>query len=153
MEYAVGVILAIAVGLFASLVGFDKERSFYPTVLIVIAAYYLLFAAMAKSTDALLAEVLPMLLFGAAAAVGFQRTLWIVAAAPGTPWRFRSDSPRRHQQPGSARVVAGLLPRLRSDGRRLPGRPACRSTDPEYGVNRRGRRDTHGIYLESCLTG
>ena len=81
MEYAVGVILAIAVGLFASLVGFDKERSFYPTVLIVIAAYYLLFAAMAKSTDALLAEVLPMLLFGAAAAVGFQRTLWIVAAA------------------------------------------------------------------------
>jgi hypothetical protein len=32
MEYAVGVIIATAVGLFASLVGFNKERSFYPVV-------------------------------------------------------------------------------------------------------------------------
>ena len=52
--------------MFASVIGFDKERSFYPVVLIVIATYYILFAAMAKSTDALLAEALPMLLFTAA---------------------------------------------------------------------------------------
>jgi len=81
MEYAAGVILATAVGLFASLIGFDKERSFYPTVLIVIATYYLLFAAMAKSTDAFVAETFPVLLFAAAAAVGFRGTLWIVVAA------------------------------------------------------------------------
>jgi hypothetical protein len=81
MEYAAGAILATAVGLSASLIGFDKERSFYPTVLIVVASYYLLFAAMAKSTDALVAESLPMLLFVAAAALGFRGTLWIVAAA------------------------------------------------------------------------
>jgi hypothetical protein len=81
MEYAVGVSLAVAVGLFASLVGLDRERSFYPTVLIVIAALYLLFAAMAESTDALVAEALPALLFVAAAALGFRRTPWIVVAA------------------------------------------------------------------------
>jgi hypothetical protein len=81
MEYAAGVLLAIAVGLFASLSGFDKERSFYATVLIVIATYYLLFAAMAKSADALVAEALPVMLFAAAAVFGFRRTPWIVAAA------------------------------------------------------------------------
>jgi hypothetical protein len=81
MEYAAGVILATTIGLFASLIGFDKERSFYPTVLIVIAMYYLLFAAMAKSTDALVAEALPVLLFAAAAALGFRGTPWIVVAA------------------------------------------------------------------------
>lgn len=77
MEYAIGIMLAVAVGLFASVVGFDKERSFYPTVLIVIANLYLLFAAMAKSTDALLAETIPMLLFTTAAVLGFRRTLWL----------------------------------------------------------------------------
>jgi hypothetical protein len=80
MEYAAGVILATAVGLLGSLIGFDKERSYYPTVLIVIATYYLLFAAMAKSTDALVAESFPVLLFASAAAVGFRKTLWIIVA-------------------------------------------------------------------------
>ena len=55
MEYVVGIAAAVAVGLFATLIGFDKERSFYPVVLIVIATLYLLFAAMAKSTDSLVA--------------------------------------------------------------------------------------------------
>lgn len=80
MEYAIGFILAVAVGIFASLIGFDKERSFYPVVLIVIAGLYLLFALIGKSGDALLAEVLPMLLFTAAAGFGFRRTPWVVVA-------------------------------------------------------------------------
>jgi type I restriction enzyme S subunit len=44
MEYAIGIVAATAVGLFGTVIGFDKERSFYPVVLIVIAALYLLFA-------------------------------------------------------------------------------------------------------------
>jgi hypothetical protein len=80
MEYAIGLILAVAVGIFASVVGFDKERSFYPVVLLVIAVLYILFACMAGSTDALFAEALPALLFVTAAATGFRRTLWIVVA-------------------------------------------------------------------------
>lgn len=81
MEYAVGASLAVAIGLFASLVGLDKERSFYSTVMIVIATLYLLFAAIGKSSHAATAEALPALLFVAAAALGFRRTPWILVAA------------------------------------------------------------------------
>jgi hypothetical protein len=79
MGYFIGVALAVGVGLFASTLGLDKERGFYPVVLIVIAAYYVLFAAMAGSTSAIVAEMLPALLFVAAAAVGFKKSLWVVA--------------------------------------------------------------------------
>ena len=37
------------VALFARFVGFDRDRAFYPTVLMVIASYYVLFAAMSDS--------------------------------------------------------------------------------------------------------
>lgn len=80
MEYAIGVISAVAIGIFASVVGLDKERSFYSVVLIVIAALYILFACIAGSTDALLAEAFPALLFVTAATIGFRRSLWIVVA-------------------------------------------------------------------------
>lgn len=80
MEYAIGVSAAAAVGLFATVVGFDKERSFYPVVLIVIAALYLLFAAMASSTGSLVAEAMPALAFVALAVLGFRTTLWFVVA-------------------------------------------------------------------------
>jgi len=79
MEYAIGIAAATAVGLFATVVGFDKERSFYPVVLIVIATLYLLFAAMAKSTGSLVAETIPALVFVAMAVVGFRKkTPWLV---------------------------------------------------------------------------
>lgn len=80
MEYAVGVTAAAAVGLFATVVGFDKDRSFYPVVLIVIAALYLLFAAMAGSTGSLVAETVPALLFVTMAVLGFRKTPWLVVA-------------------------------------------------------------------------
>ena len=80
MEYAIGVAIATAVGLFASGIGFDKERSFYPVVLIVVASYYLLFAAMVRSSGSLVAESIPALVFVAMAALGFRKTPWIVVA-------------------------------------------------------------------------
>lgn len=80
MEYAIGIAAAIAVGLFATVIGFDKERSFYPVVLIVIATLYLLFAVQAGSTGALVAEAIPALVFVATAALGFRKTPWLVVA-------------------------------------------------------------------------
>ena len=53
----VGVVLALAVGLFARVVGLDRDRAFYPTVLAVIASLYNLFAVMGGSTRALLSEL------------------------------------------------------------------------------------------------
>lgn len=80
MEYLVGIGTAIAVGLFASLVGLDKERGFYPTVLIVIASYYILFAATGASPLALMVEALPAAVFILVAVVGFKGNAWILVA-------------------------------------------------------------------------
>jgi len=79
MEYVVGVLLALAILLFASVVGFDRDRSFYPTVLLVIASYYALFAIMGGSTQALLKELLVTAVFVVLLTVGFKRNLWLVA--------------------------------------------------------------------------
>ena len=57
MEYLIGLILSVAVAGFATLIGFDRERVFYPTVLIVIAFYYVLFAAAGASGRTLLIEI------------------------------------------------------------------------------------------------
>lgn len=80
MEYLIGVSAAVGVGLFATVIGFDKDRSFYPVVLIVIAALYLLFAAVAGSTDSFVAETVPALAFVALAALGYRKTPWLVVA-------------------------------------------------------------------------
>jgi len=75
------VVLALAVGLFATAVGLDRERGFYPTVMIVIALLYSLFAVMGASRQALVLEALAGAVFLAAAAAGFRSSLWIVAIA------------------------------------------------------------------------
>ena len=80
MEYLVGLVLALGISLGATAVGFDQERSFYPTVLIVIALLYSLFATMAGSTRALLLELLPGAVFIFAAVSGFKTGLWWVVA-------------------------------------------------------------------------
>lgn len=77
---AVGVGLALGVSLFARAVGLDRDRAFYPTLLIVIAMLYELFAVLGGSTRALLVEILIASVFVAAAVAGFRRSLWIVAA-------------------------------------------------------------------------
>jgi hypothetical protein len=78
MPYVIGIVLSLSVALFASRVGFDRDRAFYPTVLIVIASYYVLFAAMSESVSTVLWESLVMTGFSIAAAVGFKSSAWIV---------------------------------------------------------------------------
>lgn len=81
MEYLVGVLLALGVGVFATLAGLDRGRGFYPVVLIVIASYYVLFAVMGGSHRALFAEAPILCAFAAVAVLGFKRNLWLVVAA------------------------------------------------------------------------
>lgn len=78
---AVGVILALAAGVLGTIVGLDRDRAFYPTVMIVIGALYSLFAAMGASGRVLVLEALAGTVFVASAVVGFKSSLWIVAAA------------------------------------------------------------------------
>jgi len=79
MEYAIGVVLGLAIAATATVIGFDRDRSFYPTVLIVIATYYVLFAVMGGTYNVLIAELLAASGFLLVAIVGYRTSLWIVA--------------------------------------------------------------------------
>ncbi len=80
MEYAIGLILAASVAGLATVIGFDRERAFYPTVLIVIASYYVLFAAMGASSRTLIIETVASG-FLLVAVLGLGRNFWFVVAA------------------------------------------------------------------------
>ena len=80
MAYVIGIALGIAVGLFLRFSGFDRDRGVYPTILIVIPGYYVLFAAMAGSTSAIIIESVVMLGFSLVAVWGFAKNYWWVAA-------------------------------------------------------------------------
>jgi hypothetical protein len=82
MAALVGVLLALAVcGLIGTALGFDRDRAFYPTIAIVVALLYALFAVMAGSPSVLAAESIAIVLFVAASILGFTRSLWFAVAA------------------------------------------------------------------------
>jgi hypothetical protein len=81
MEYLIGLILALAVAGLAAITGFDRERAFYPILLIVIASYYVLFAAMGASGRTLIVEIVVASGFLLVAVLGFKRNLWWLVAA------------------------------------------------------------------------
>jgi hypothetical protein len=119
MEYVIGSGLAVAVCAFGLLSGFDRERVFYPTMLIVIAALYLLFAVMGNSTSALAIESIPASIFIILAVLGFKKNLWLVAAGLAGHGVFDSFHHLVIQNPGvptwwpgfcaSFDIIAGII--------------------------------------------
>ena len=81
MPFIVGVVLALIVGVFAKGTGLDRDRAFYPLVTIVIATYYVLFAAMSASNGSLWLDSAIAIAFVVAAVAGFRRSLWVVVMA------------------------------------------------------------------------
>ncbi len=81
MALLIGVVLALAVGLFATRVQLDRDRAFYTTVMLVIAFLYTLFAAMGSSPHAIIIESVVGVMFAALAVSGFKSSLWLVVAA------------------------------------------------------------------------
>ena len=80
MPYLIGITLALVVAGYATAMRLDRDRAFYPTVLIVIASTYVLFAAIGGSGRAIVIESLVMGGFVVAASLGFRRSLWLVCA-------------------------------------------------------------------------
>lgn len=78
--YVTGILLALAVSVFAATIRLDGDRAFYPTVLIVVAAYYILFSAIGGTRSTIVVECAIAAVFLAAATLGFKRSLWLVAA-------------------------------------------------------------------------
>src|SRR5256885_15273574 len=80
MEYLIGLFLSLAVVGLVTIIGLAREPAFYPTVLIVFASYYVLFAAM-PSGRALVIEIVFASGFLLFAIIGYKRNLWLVAIA------------------------------------------------------------------------
>lgn len=80
MAYLIGLMLALVVSTYATMFRLDRDRAFYTTVLIVVATYYILFATMGASGRVIVVEALIAGAFVVVATLGFQRSLWLVAA-------------------------------------------------------------------------
>jgi hypothetical protein len=129
----IGATLAFAVGLLATTSGLDRDRAFYPTVTIVVASYYVLFAVMGASGHVLVLEALVGTAFLAAAVVGFRTSLWVVALALAAHGAFDLTHARFIADPGVPAwwppfcfaydvVAAGYLAWLIRSGRTSRGR-------------------------------
>ena len=81
MEYLIGLLLSLAVAGLAVGVGFDRDRAFYPTVAIVVASYYVLFAVMGASSRTLVMEIGVAFGFLVLATVGYKTSLWLAVIA------------------------------------------------------------------------
>jgi hypothetical protein len=100
MALLVGALLALAVGLLARGAGLDRDRAFYPTVMIVIASYYSLFAVMGASARVLVLESVIGGAFAAVAILGFRSSLWVVVIALGAHGVFDLVHGRVLSNPG-----------------------------------------------------
>lgn len=81
MEYLIGLVLTLAIIGGCIAVGLERDRAYYPLILIVIAFYYVLFAAMDPSGRALVAEIAVACVFSLLAVLGFKKSMWLVAGA------------------------------------------------------------------------
>jgi hypothetical protein len=81
VEYAVGFVLALVVSFVARATGLDRDRAFYVAVVMAISSYYVLFAVLGGSTQALIVESIVMSAFVLVALIGFKLNLWLVAAS------------------------------------------------------------------------
>ena len=80
MALLIGVVLALVLGIFGSVVGFDRDRSYYATVLAVIGLLYGLWAVLSGSTTTLLLESIGIVAFLILSVLGFKISQWFLVA-------------------------------------------------------------------------
>jgi hypothetical protein len=83
MEYIVGFTLALLFCSAAMGLGMDRERAFYPAVVMAVASYYLAFAVVDGRGEVMQSEVAIAAIFIAGAVAGFKRNPWIAVVALG----------------------------------------------------------------------
>ena len=66
----VGILLAVGIAALAKFTRFEEDRSFYSTVLVIIASYYVLFAVLGGSGQALGWELVIAVAFSTVAIIG-----------------------------------------------------------------------------------
>ena len=83
MEYLVGIALALLFCAAAAGLGMDRERVFYPVVVMAVASYYLAFAVVDGRNGVMLSEVAIAAVFIVGAVAGFKLNPWIAVVALG----------------------------------------------------------------------
>ncbi|MFO1270072.1 MAG: hypothetical protein U1F50_00045 [Rubrivivax sp.] len=83
MEYLVGITLAVFFCAGAAWLGMDRERVFYPAVVMAVASYYLAFAVADGRAVTMRSEVAIAAVFIVAAVAGFRHSPWIAVVALG----------------------------------------------------------------------
>ncbi len=121
MEYVIGIVLALVVSCFARLTGFDRDRVFYPTMAVVIASYYVLFAVLGGSSHALAVDLVAMAAFVVVAVIGFKSSLWWVVASLAAHGVFDALHGFVVTNPGVPDWYPGVLPRVRRRRGRCSG--------------------------------
>jgi hypothetical protein len=83
MEYLVGLSLALFFCAAAAGLGMDRDRVFYPAVVVAVASYYLAFSVVDGRGEVMRSEVAIAAVFIAGAVLGFKRNPWIAVLAWG----------------------------------------------------------------------
>lgn len=81
MESFVGFALAVLVCSAAAWLGMDRDRVFYPAVVMATASYYVVFAVIDGGRVALGSEAAIAIVFVGLAVLGFKRNPWLAVAA------------------------------------------------------------------------
>lgn len=81
MEFLVGLTLALGVSLGATVAGLDRDRAFYTSVALAVGTYYILFAVVGGSSEALIQEIAAYAVLATVAVLGFRRNFWLVVVA------------------------------------------------------------------------
>ena len=81
MEILVGIFLALGIAFSSTMIGFDKDRSFYPVIMIVISLIYVLFSTMGDSSQTLIVVIGIAIVFQGIAVSGYKSSLWLVVLA------------------------------------------------------------------------
>jgi hypothetical protein len=100
MSIAVGVALALSIGGLATFFGLDRDRAFYPLVMMVIASYYALFAVMGGSMQVVVVESVVAAAFLGVAVAGFKSTLWLIVIGLAAHGIFDLIHPHLYVNPG-----------------------------------------------------
>lgn len=94
MSFAIGIAMALVICLAARLVGFDRDRAFYPILLIAIASYDLVFASLTQDIGVIAAECLLAFVFIVMAVLGFSK--WPLLVVLGLAGHAAADVVHPH---------------------------------------------------------
>jgi hypothetical protein len=96
----IGIVLALLAAAFARFARLDRDRSFYPTVLAVIAVLYTLFAMLGGGGRELLEELPATSAFLVLVVLGMRRSPWIIVSGLAAHGVFDFLHPLIYTNPG-----------------------------------------------------